>query len=230
MAQRILMIVTSADHLPGGHETGVWLEEFAVPFLEFTQDGIDVTVASPQGGAVPIDPNSEDAEPGDAWAAARNALGSTRPLSEVRADPFHAVFFPGGHGPLMDLPDDEDVARLVLAFAENDKVIGAMCHGPAALLGVRFAGGRPFVEGRRLTSFTDAEEREMKLEDEVPFLLETALREQGAEFVAGDNWADHVERDGNLVTGQNPQSSRSAAREVIRAVQRIATRRPEARP
>lgn len=230
MAHRILMVVTSADQLPSGHRTGVWLEEFAVPYLEFTGENIDVTVASPKGGAAPVDPMSEEDVDEDAWPEARAALGDTRSVAEVEASDFDVIFFPGGHGPLADLPADKTVQRLVRGVWDHGGIVAAMCHGPAALLNVKLGDYQYLVEHRKVTAFTNAEEREVGLEQEVPFLLQDELEERNARFVDGGKWADHVETDGRLITGQNPQSSRSTARTVIEELREADRAETEARP
>jgi len=214
--RKILILVTSADRLPNGRPTGVWLEEFAVPYNLLVEAGYDVTVVSPRGGKVPVDPHSlDDAAKTRQWARATAELERSLPLSEVKADGFDAVFLPGGHGTMVDFPDDGELKALLGAFAAKAKVVAAVCHGPAGLVGVKNADGSPLVAGKTVTSFTDAEEDVAGLVAAVPFLLESKLREEGANFVTGPNWGDHVEVDGLLVTGQNPASSASTARAVI---------------
>jgi putative intracellular protease/amidase len=218
--RRILMVVTSHDRIDDEHPTGLWLEEFAVPYDEFRARGYLVTVASPRGGPAPVDPRSRpEPERGDRWREARRALVDTHALEAFRAEDFDAVFLPGGHGTMFDFPDDPALQDLLVDALARDRVVAAVCHGPAALVNLLDGQGRPLVRGRRLTAFTDAEEQEVGLADKVPFLLETALRQRGAEFVAAPNWSDHVERDGLLVTGQNPQSSAGAARAVVDALE-----------
>lgn len=217
MNRKILMVVTSHDRIDDEHPTGLWLEEFAVPYAEFKANGLDVEVASPRGGPAPVDPRSEpQAERADEWREARETLRDTRRINEIDSyDPYDAVFLPGGHGTMFDLPDNVALQDLLSDFIAGGKPVAAICHGPAAFVNLRSADGQPFVAGKRITAFTDGEEREVELADRMPFLLESRLRELGALFVAEPNWSDHVERDGNLVTGQNPASSGSAARAVL---------------
>lgn len=212
-APRILMVVTSADRMPSGEQTGLWLEEFAVPYLEFRNAGAEVTVASPGGGPAPIDPRSSpDEEQQQAWKEASEVLSRTIPLGDVDPDDFDAVFLPGGHGTMFDLPDNPDLARVLEAHARGDKVIAAVCHGPAGFVGPKGADGKSLVAGRRIAVFTDEEERAVGLDQAVPFLLESRLRELGAWVAKVDNFQEHAVRDGRLVTGQNPASSRATAR------------------
>lgn len=213
----VLMVVTSAGQMPDGKPTGLWLEEFAVPYLLFTEAGYVVTVASPKGGKIPVDPRSlKDAAQVYEWAEAIVRLEKTLPLSQVQPDEFVAVFLPGGHGTMFDFPDNADLKYLLGSFATQDKVIAAVCHGPAGLVGVTKADGTPLVADRMVTAFTNEEEVAVELHTVMPFMLETRLREEGGDFVAGEKWAANVQVDGRLITGQNPASSKGAAEAVIR--------------
>jgi putative intracellular protease/amidase len=216
----ILIVVTGHAHIDATHQTGLWLEEFAVPYQVFKEQGWHITVASPQGGSVPVDPRSEP-QPAEAgrYAEARDVLTRTRPLAEVQASDYDAIFLPGGHGVMFDLAEDTRLQRLLAEFERQGKIIAAVCHGPAGLVGARRADGTPLVAGKIVTAFTDEEERATGLDRLMPFLLESRLRELGANFVSRPNWSDHVERDGQLITGQNPQSSTSIARAVIEALE-----------
>jgi putative intracellular protease/amidase len=213
---KILMVVTNHSELPNGHKTGLWLEEYAVPYNEFVEAGFDVVTASPHGGAAPIDPRSFEADKATTtYAGALEQVKRTTRLSDVNPDEFDALFFPGGHGPMFDLAIDARVKELLRHFAEKGKVHAAVCHGPAALVGATTSDGQSLVAGKRLTAFTNSEEREVQLDKVVPFLLEEKLQEEGAQFEGAANWTDHVVTDGLLITGQNPQSSASTARAVI---------------
>ena len=216
----VLFIVTSADTLAPGHPTGVWLEEYAIPYVALSEAGIGVTVASPKGGQGPIDPKTApDAKAAARWEKALAALARTRPLAEVSVTDFDAVFVPGGHGPMVDLATDPAVASLIGDFAKSGKLVAAVCHGPAALLGVTGSDGQPFLKDRKMTGFTNGEEGLAKLQTVVPFLLEDRLRAAGAKFehalVPG---ACHVVSDGALITGQNPASSEAVAKTLMEAL------------
>ncbi len=218
------MVVTSHSELPNGHKTGLWLEEYAVPYNEFTDASLNVTTASPKGGEAPIDPRSFESDKATTvYAKAMTQIKQTKALEEIDPASFDAIFFPGGHGPMFDLAVDPRVKALLRHFVDNGKVYAAVCHGPAAFVGAKNALGQPLVAGKRVTAFTNEEEREVHLDKVVPFLLEDKLREEGAKFEKAPNWSDHVVTDGLLITGQNPQSSASTARAVISAL-RVATR------
>lgn len=216
--KRVLMVVTSHDRIDDAHPTGLWLEEFATPYELFRGEGYAVTVASTKGGAAPVDPRSL-ADKDRFKPDTLDALKATVPLAGVALTDFDAVFFPGGHGTMYDLPNDAHVAAAVTHFLTQDLPIALVCHGPAALVGATLPDGSPAVKGRKVTAFTDAEERAVELDDEMPFLLETKLREQGGMFAGADNFVEHVVVDGNLVTGQNPASSEAAARALIQLLQ-----------
>ncbi|GCE28497.1 hypothetical protein KDA_39810 [Dictyobacter alpinus] len=219
-AKRVLIVVTSHDRIDADHPTGLWFEEFATPYQEFIKQGFEVVVASPRGGNIPIDPTSEpSAEEAQKASQAREVLRNTLPISEIASSAgFDAIFLPGGHGTMFDLPDNTKLQQLLSEFAGENKVVAAVCHGPAGFVNARLANGTPLVAGKTITAFTDDEEREVKLDHAVPFLLESRLRELGGQLIVKPNWADHVERDGNLITGQNPQSSASVAKAVIAAL------------
>lgn len=220
MTKKILMVVTSSERIISTNQlTGVWLEEFALPYLQFQTNGYEVTVASPKGGKTPIDPRSEPPEEqAQEWAQARAALNNTLNLDTVKAADYAAIFMPGGHGTMFDLPGNPGLQQLLRDFAEQDKILAAVCHGPAGLVGATLSDGRPIVAGKTITAFTDSEERAAGMDKDMPFLLETSLTELGANFVRQPDWTSHVERDGKLITGQNPQSSARVAQAVIEAL------------
>ncbi|PZE20284.1 type 1 glutamine amidotransferase domain-containing protein [Paenibacillus xerothermodurans] len=217
--KRVLMVVTNHTKITDDHKTGLWLEEFAVPYNVFKERGYDVKVTSIKGGAVALDPNSIAEEKNAAWAEAEKELQHTAQLNRDDWQGFDAVFLPGGHGTMFDFPDNEALLHVLQQFAEEGKVIASVCHGPAGLVNVTYRDGTPLVKGKQVTAFTDAEEREMELDRHMPFLLESKIREKGAIFVSGDKWTDFSVRDGNLVTGQNPQSSRSTAEKTVEAIE-----------
>ena len=217
--QSILMIVTSFGEIEPGEPTGLWLEELAVPYMEFRSKAFKIIVASIQGGKAPIDPRSKPTpEQKEAWAEAIEALENTVPVASIEPTNFDAVFIPGGHGTMFDFPNSEDLHKALQSFAKQDKVIATMCHGPASLVGVTLEDGTPLVAGKTVTSFTNEEESAAGFKEKMPFLLEDRLRALGANFIEEPNWSSHVQIDGKLITGQNPQSSKGTALAVIDAL------------
>jgi len=220
--QSVLMVVTSANQMTNGETTGLWLEEFAVPYLLFKEAGYNVTIASPKGGNAPVDARSlKDGERVFAWAKASVMLEKTVSLDQVQAAEYSAIFLPGGHGTMFDLPDNKKLKALIKDFAAHDKIIAAVCHGPAGFVGAKKADGSPLVAGKTITAFTDDEEMAVGLNKAVPFLLESKLREEGAKFVVGEKWAAHTQVDGKLVTGQNPASSEETAKAVVALLKKL---------
>lgn len=217
--KRILMVVTNHTKITDDHKSGLWLEEFAVPYNVFKEKGYDVKVTSIKGGEVPLDPNSVPKEKKPEWEVAEEELKNTAQLSKNDAKGFDAVFLPGGHGTMFDFPESETLQYVLQQFAEDGKVIGAVCHGPSGLVNVTYKDGTPLVKGKNVSCFTNEEEREMELDQYMPFLLESKLREKGGKIVSGEKWTDFSLRDGNLVTGQNPMSSKSTAEKVIDAIE-----------
>ena len=218
MSKHILMVVTTADKMNEDHATGLWLSEFGEAYVEFKKAGFDITVASPLGGKAPVDARSlEGGETPQEILDTAQYLENTLKLEDVKdASAFDAIFLPGGHGTMFDLPDNVKLQELIRDLYEADKIVAAVCHGPAGLVGVKLSDGTQLVAGKAVTAFTDEEERATTLDRFMPFLLETRMRELGAKFVAAENWTDHLQADGRLITGQNPQSTISVAKEVVK--------------
>ncbi|WP_438970035.1 type 1 glutamine amidotransferase domain-containing protein [Methylophaga sp.] len=226
----ILMVVTSHDRLGStGEKTGFWLEEFAAPFYVFKDAGIDVTVASPNGGQPPLDPKStspdfqtESTHRFDRDAAAQKQLANTLPLAQVRASDYDAVFYPGGHGPLWDLYRSPYSISLIEDFIAQGKFVSSVCHAPAVLLNVHDSSGEPLVKNKSVTAFSNSEEDAVGLTDVVPYLLENELKDKGACFTKSDDWTSYYCEDGLLITGQNPQSSEATAKALLEALKTAA--------
>lgn len=209
---KILFILTSQDRMLNGEPTGIWLEEHAVPYMAFTPAGHEVTVTSIAGGKVPVDPKSAPTvEQVNAWGPAIATLSDTPAFDTLDTDGFDAIYLPGGHGTVFDMPYNKKLHDLLFRFDATGRVIAALCHAPAVFAGMRRPDGTPFIAGRAVAAFTDAEERAVDGVEKVPFLLETRLKELGAIHHGAADWTSNVILDGNLVTGQNPQSSAAAA-------------------
>jgi putative intracellular protease/amidase len=232
MPKRKVLIVTTSHAQLGktGGRTGVWLEELAAPYYALREAGAEVTVASIKGGEIPFDPRSTGEEQSDLPvpetarrflddADAMAAAKDSRSIDEVDAASFDAIYLPGGHGAMWDMPENATLARVVGSLFDAGKIVSAVCHGPAGLVSAKRRDGRPLVDGKRVNSFTNSEEKAVGLDGVVPFLLETRLRELGGRFEGGPNWQPFAVRDGNLITGQNPMSSELVARRVIEALE-----------
>jgi putative intracellular protease/amidase len=218
MSKRILFIVSNAKVIgPKNRKTGVFLDEVAHPYVEFDNAGYQIDFASITGEA----PNLDNLEAKNEVSNARflqeggwEKMQHNRKLSEVDAGEYDAIFVPGGLAPMVDMPDHALLKKIIAETYERKAVVGAVCHGPVSLLNVKLSNGSFLLQDKNITSFTNEEENNYA-KDDVPFLLESALTEQGGKFHAATPWSDHSIADGNLVTGQNPASARGTAQKVI---------------
>jgi putative intracellular protease/amidase len=197
--------------------------EFAHPH-EVLSPKVEIVVASPKGGAAPLDPGSVEMFTDDVSQSflknQKSLWENTKPISEFlgRASEFAAVFYPGGHGPMFDLATDKDSIQLIQEFWAAGKPVSAVCHGPAAFVNVKI-DGEPLVKGKKVTAFTDEEEEQVKLTQAVPFALETEIKKSGADFVKADQaWGEKLAVDGNLITGQNPASGKAVGQAILKAL------------
>lgn len=211
--KKVLLIATSSNDM-NGHPTGLWLEELAEPYNVFKEEGFEVDIVSIKGGEVPIDinsiPNGVPAEHDYVMGLLKN----TKKLADVLDTKFDAVLFAGGHGPLQDFVNTKEVNDIILDTYNRNNVVAGVCHGVAAFLNVKAEDGKYFVDGKKLTGFTNSEEDLAKLSQLVPFALETELINQGAKFERDGDYVEKVTTDGNFITGQNPQSSHLIAKVI----------------
>jgi putative intracellular protease/amidase len=222
---KILMVLTSHNQLGNtGRKTGFWLEEFAAPYFIFRDAGVELTLASPNGGQPPVDPKSdlpENQTPAMARfkqdKAAQQALAQTVRLADMKEEDFDTVFYVGGHGPMWDLAESTDSIALIESFYDSDKPVALVCHSPGVLHRVTYKGA-PIVKGKRVTGFTNTEEEEVHLTNVVPFLVEDELKRLGGIFEKAPNWQPFAIVDGRLITGQNPASSTVAAQALLKMV------------
>jgi putative intracellular protease/amidase len=224
--KKALIILTSHDQLGNtGRATGFYFDEMATPYWDLVDAGYAVDIASVKGGKAPYDIGSYGEEGKRAASVQRfidDAASMTKitlspPLSAIKVDDYAAIFLPGGHGTMWDFTDPQ-LAKLVGSAWDHGAVIGAVCHGPAALVHAKKADGTPVVAGLKVNSFTNAEEEAVGLTEIVPFLLETELRRRGAKFEGTSNFQAHAVRDGQLVTGQNPRSAKGVATLMLEAL------------
>lgn len=223
---KVLMVLTSHDRLGDtGRKTGFWLEELAAPYYAFKDAGAEITLASPQGGNPPLDPKSNEPDfqtdlthRFEADEEAKAQLASTVRLESVSASDFDTVFYPGGHGPLWDLAEDQHSIALIESFIAAQKPVALVCHAPGVLRHVKTAEGRPLVEGKKVTGFANSEEEGVGLTNIVPFLVEDELIAKGGLYSKGEDWGSWVVQDGLLITGQNPGSSAATAAQLLKAL------------
>ncbi len=222
--KKVLFVLTSHEDLGNtGEKTGFWIEEFAAPYYLLKDKGIDITLASPKGGQPPIDPKSDQAD-SQTPATIRfksddetqKILSQTHKLAEVNQADYDAVFYPGGHGPLWDLAEDKDSIALIEDFIRTNKIVAAVCHAPAIFRNTKNANGKPLVDGKKVTGFTNTEEAAVELTDVVPFLVEDMLKENGGIYSKKGDWKSYAVEDGLLITGQNPASSEAVAEILLK--------------
>lgn len=222
MNKNALIVVTSNDKLGDTNEkTGWHLEEVSHVYWPLVNDGFNIVFASPEGGIAPIDQSSCKLDDHENRSFVKkfdvNEGLPTKAISEINPEKFNVIYFAGGHGTMWDFPDNEHIERVTSNIYENGGIVGAICHGPSALTSIKLSDGRYLVEGKKINSFTDAEEREVKKDSIVPFMLESRLRERGAIFEGAGNWQNKVVTDGRLITGQNPQSASSLGKAIVDA-------------
>lgn len=211
LSRRILFIMTNTNTLGDtGLKTGAYLSEITHAFNEFYEAGCEMVMASPFGGAIPLDGVKMDDPLNVTWVNDSNfmsMLQNSIPTYHAQSEDYDAVYIPGGHGASFDLPWDRETQRLIREVYENNGVIGAVCHGVAALVNVKLSDGTYLVSGQEVSSFTNDEESTVGMDRVVPFLIESKLVERGAHFKSCPAFTECVARSGRLITGQNPASS-----------------------
>jgi putative intracellular protease/amidase len=222
--KHVLFVVTNAAEIgPHRRPTGFFFPEIAHPLEALEKAGIAVEFASPQGGK-PFEDGFDANDPIQVeflHSAAYRRLSRSRKLSDVDVLDYDAVFFPGGLGPMVDITGNPEVQAAVRRAWDGGKVVAAVCHGPAALLGVKLEDGTPLVRGRKVAGFSTAEEDGYARPD-VPFDLETALREEGALYASAAPWQPQLMVDGRLITGQNPASGTLVGQAIAAALREAA--------
>lgn len=226
--KKILFVITSHDQLgTTGEKTGFWIEEFAAPYYLLKDKGVEISLASPKGGQPPIDPKSELPDFQTPATVRFNEdketqeiLSKTIKLESVNQADYDAVFYPGGHGPLWDLAEDKHSIALIESFITNDKPVSAVCHAPAIFKHTKNKDGSSLVNGRKITGFSNTEEEAVQLTNVVPFLVEDMLKENGATYSKGEDWAPYALEDGLLITGQNPASSELVAELLLKKLEK----------
>ncbi|KAL6070871.1 Type 1 glutamine amidotransferase domain-containing protein [Balamuthia mandrillaris] len=219
----VVIVVTNHDKLGNtGKQTGWYLPEVAHPHKVFVDNGYQVVFVSPKGGKAPVDEGSVTAFKDDPVSTdflkndkVTAELQNTKSPSQIDPSKVQAIFYAGGHGPMFDLPEDEQVAKLATAIYENGGVVGAVCHGPVGLVPVKLSSGEYLLKDKVVTSFTNSEEAAVNLTEAMPFLLEDKLKERGATFRCTENWGRHVEVSDRVVTGQNPASATATAEAIV---------------
>ena len=224
MKKKILIIASSTDHIgPNNRKTGSFLTEIANPYETFKRQGYDVDIVSIKGGEAPLDGMHEKDEALNVAFLTGDGIEKmkhTKKLEGTDVSAYDAVFVPGGLAPVADMPDNKFVQDALASTYERGAVVGAVCHGPVSLLNVKLKDGSYLINGKNLTSFSNEEEDNYAKAD-VPFMLETELRNRGAKYTSGAPWQEHVIVDGRLITGQNPASAKAVAEHMIQVLENL---------
>ncbi|CDO71380.1 hypothetical protein BN946_scf184908.g138 [Trametes cinnabarina] len=218
MTKRILFVFTSVDKTLKGNSTGWYLPEASHPYYVLAPK-YEIDFAAPKGPNPPVDPSSVENFKDDVKfledPTVKDKLAHAKKLSDVKASDYDAIFYVGGHGPVIDLATDPENIALATAFFRAGKITAAVCHGPAALVGVTDANGDSIFKDRNATGFSNLEEAQVGKERDIPFLLETRIKELGGRYEkAKEPWQAHVVKDGNLITGQNPASAKGVGEAI----------------
>jgi len=220
--KKVLIIVSNANAIgPNNRRTGIFLPEVAHPYAEFDAVNYQIDFASLTGDTPYLDALNLADDPqnlsfltGKGWEAMQKAVK----LSDVEVSTYDAIFIPGGLAPMVDMPENPLLKKVIRETYERNAVVGAVCHGPVSLLNVKLGDGTFLVNGKNIASFTDEEEENYAKVD-VPFLLQTALTNQGAIFHAAAPWSANSIADGKIVTGQNPASAKGVAEKMIKILE-----------
>ncbi|STX29673.1 intracellular protease/amidase [Legionella beliardensis] len=228
---RILIVATNtAEYEKVGYRTGLWLGELTHFWDEVSKAGINMDIASPAGGFIPLDPESlmlptmghaigltGKAHHHYKDRAFMDLLKNSLSLTDINPADYSAIYLTGGHGVCFDFPKSKALAELIRNFYESNKIISAVCHGPAGLLEVKLSNGSPLVQGKKLTCFSWQEEKLAKRDDAVPYNLEEELKKRGAEYSKAKlPLKGYIVEDGLLITGQNPASAKGVGEAVVK--------------
>ncbi|MFK7049094.1 MULTISPECIES: type 1 glutamine amidotransferase domain-containing protein [Flavobacterium] len=225
MNKKILFVVTSHDKLgETGESTGYYLGEVTHPWAVLSDAGYEIEFVSPKGGH-PSYYGENNEDPIDQRFLAdekyQAKIQNTMKPSDVNPSDYVAILYAGGHGTMWDFADNVELALIAQKIYENNGVVSAVCHGPAGLVNIKLNNGKYLVDGKKINAFTNEEESAIKLENVVPFSLETKLIERGAKFEKSGLWQSHVTVDQRVVTGQNPQSAHGVGEAVLKELQKL---------
>ncbi|MEG4804910.1 type 1 glutamine amidotransferase domain-containing protein [Microcoleus sp. ARI1-B5] len=227
-SQKVLIVLTSHDTLgETGKETGFYLPEVTHPLDAFTRAGLTVDFVSPKGGKAPMvgidleDPlNKAFLDDSEQVSRVENTLNP----AQIDPAQYGAIFYAGGHGTMWDFPNNDRLAEMAAAIYEAGGIVGAVCHGPAALVNIKLSDGTYLVANKTVAAFTNEEEAAVGLTDIVPFLLESTLIERGAKFTKVPNFEVCVVASDRLVTGQNPASAAGVGERMVELMQNQLTK------
>ena len=227
---KILMIASSPAKATNGWPVGAWLAEISHPYDELSHAGYDVEIVSTSGGKIEIDSYSDPRHESGYSAKDIVSLGflmspltskkleTSSSISDVNPENYQAIILAGGVAPMFTYRSNKELQDLIMSFYQSGKPTVLLCHGVGALVDIKLPNGKYFVEGKKVTGFSLVEDKQVeesingKLFD---WYVEEALTERGAIYKQGGPWADYAVQDGNLITGQQQNSGRTAARLML---------------
>jgi putative intracellular protease/amidase len=217
--KKVLFVVTShAVKGSTGLPTGYYLPEVSHAWAVLKNAGYEIDFVSPLGGQPPVDGVNLNDSVNKAFmedSVYQHKINHSMQPAQVRVDDYAAIYYAGGHGTMWDFADNVELAAIAAAIYEKGGAVAAVCHGPAGLVNVKLSNGQYLVAGKRVNAFTNEEETAVKLENVVPFLLESKLIERGARFEKAGLWQEKVVVDGRLITGQNPASAKKVGEMLL---------------
>ena len=225
MKKKVLFAVTSHDEKGNtGDKTGFYLSEVTHPWEVLHSAGYEIDFVSPKGGKAPVDGfDLEDPINKKFWEdkTYRSKIENTMKPSEVNSADYAAIHYAGGHGTMWDFAENSEMASIASNIYENQGIVSAVCHGPAGLVNIKLSDGKYLVDGKKVNSFTNEEETAAGLDQVVPYLLESKLKERGAIFEKSGLWQEHVTVDNRLITGQNPKSATGVGEATLKELQKM---------
>ena len=223
--QKKILFVLTNHNVKGdtGESTGFYLSEAAHPWKVLSQAGYEIDFVSPKGGKAPVDGfDLSDEINAEFWNddSVKKKIDNTLIPSEIKPSDYLAIHYVGGHGTMWDFPNNEALAKIATSIYESGGAISAVCHGPAALINIKLSDSSYLVDGKKVSAFTNEEEIALELEDIVPFMLETTLKERGAIFEKSALWQEQVSSDQRLITGQNPASASKLGEMLLKEIKK----------
>lgn len=224
MKKALIVVTNHSKYESLNRATGAWFSEVTHFAKDFYDEGYDVDFVSPNGGYIPLDPESIQPEmmSDDDWKyytdhEYMNKFGNSLSPDEVNSNEYEVIYFAGGHGAVWDLKDNNQLNEIALNIYNNNGVISSVCHGAVGLLNIKKEEAY-IVKGKNVTGFTNSEEESNGTTDYMPYLLEDEFKNIGAQFKKEEDWSEFAVTDGRIVTGQNPQSGHAVAKEVLNII------------
>ncbi|MCG9554405.1 type 1 glutamine amidotransferase domain-containing protein [Vibrio sp. Isolate31] len=218
--KKILIPVTNHATLGETDEAnGTYAPELTHALKEILAAGFEYDITSINGGKAPLYGTDIEGDTVNAEILAnddfQNRINNTIPVSQINADSYDAIFYPGGFGLLSDLASNDQFASIAAKHYEDGGVVAAVCHGPAALLPIVLSNGETLLSSKSVTGFTREEEIDFGTINDIPFLLEESLARGAARFNKVQPWQELVIADERVITGQNPTSAHAVGVAIV---------------